>query len=134
LIPDCEKLTSDYLRTHAEVSTLTSRIVGKTPSDTSDPWVRVTQLDASNQTLSRPEHLIEYLIQFDCYAGVDGGQPEAKTLASTVREALADMPGATYDGAVCTNARFTGMARIPDTDFEPARERVILDATIWMHP
>lgn len=133
MIPYVEKIASDYLRDHPDVEALGARVVGKTPSSTSEPWVRVTQLDAANEPTSRPEHLIDYLIQFDCYAGSDGGQPEANLLTRTVRAALHDMPDADHDDAVVTDVRFTSMARIPDVEFEPARERFVLDATVYMH-
>jgi hypothetical protein len=133
VIPDGEKITSRYLREHADVAALVDRVVGKTPDTTSTPWVRLTQLDATNAPGSRREHLISYLLQLDCYAGADGGQPEAKLLARTVRAALELMPDATHDGAVCTSVRIVGDVRRPDTDFEKARERVILTAIVHLH-
>ena len=133
MIPDGEKIVSGYLRTHADIEALDTRIVGKTPSDTSQSWVRLTQLDAGNSPKSSVEHLIAYFFQLDCYAGGDGGQPEASLLARTVRAALAVIGETTFDDAVVSNARFTNMARTPDTTLEPARERVILDAVVRMH-
>lgn len=133
MIPDAEAIIGTYLRTHTQVAALGARIVGQTPSDTIEPWVRLTQLDASNEPRSRPEHLIDYLIQCDCYAGRDGGQAQASLLARTVRAALDDMPSRSHTGAVVTRVKFTSMPRIPDTDYEPARERYILSGTVHMH-
>lgn len=132
MIPNIEKIAGDYLRGHPDVAALGARVVGKPPSQTESPWVQLRQLDASDAPTSRAEHLINYLLQADCYAGKEGGQPEAVLLARTVRAALHAMPGV-RDGVVITSARFTGMARIPDTDFESARERVVLTATIHAH-
>jgi hypothetical protein len=134
LIPDGERLVANYLRDHPDILAITigRRVSGKTPESINDPWVRVTMLDAANQENSRPEHLINYLLQCDCYAGQDGGQPEAKLLARTVRAVLDGMPG-THDGVVVSSVRFTGMARVPDPGFEPARERVVLTAIVWAH-
>jgi hypothetical protein len=132
LIPDGERLVSNYLREHTDVSAIATRVVGKPPPSFEDPWVQVTLLDAANQANSQPEHLINYLIQCDCYAGEDGGQPEAKLLAFTVRAALDAMPG-THDDVVVSSVRFTGMARVPDPDHSPTRERVILTAIVWAY-
>jgi hypothetical protein len=134
VIPDIEKIVSGYLRELAELQDLDARVVGKTPGSTTAPWVRVTKLDAPNVSNARVEHLIAYLVQFDCYAGVKGGQPEANALAALVRAALIALPATPDLGAVVTSSVIVGDGRIPDTDFEPARERVILTATVHMHP
>jgi hypothetical protein len=132
VIPDMEKVVSDYLRADPNVQAVASRIVGKTPATTTEPWVRVTQLDAANDPTSRVEHLIAYLMQFDCYAGSEGGQPEANLLGRIVRASLILMPGV-HDSVVVSSTRIVSDPRIPDTDFEPARERRILTARIHAH-
>lgn len=131
-VVDMEKIASDYLRTRPAVEALSARVVGKTPSSTVDPWVRVTRLEATNDPSSKVEHLIAYLLQLDCYAGEEGGQPEANSLGRSVRAALVEMPGI-VGGAVVTSARIAGDIRLPDGDFEPARERVVLTARIHAH-
>jgi hypothetical protein len=137
VIPDGEKITGAYLREHADIVALAARVVGKTPDDPdSTPWVRLTQLDASAQPNSRADHLTAFLFQIDCYARQrpSGGSPQAEAhlLGRTVRAALVAMPGQRGD-AVVTGVRMLGHARRPDTDFEPARERVILTVQAWMH-
>jgi len=137
-IPNVEKITADYLR-----SVTDARIVAKTPDDTSTSWVRLQMLAAPDET--DVEHLIQFMVQLDCYAGKDvkgetHGQPEAWELATTIREQLKAMRHTrladTDDNliAVCTQVKFVGMTRAPDADFKPARERFILTALIWMHP
>lgn len=133
MIPDAEKVIGDHLRDETG-----ERIVGTPPRDpNSEAWVRLTQLDARAVGGHRSDHLIEYLIQLDCYAsqaGVSGSQQrEAATLARTIRAALIDMPNFTLD-AVVTGVDIRGDARIPDDEFEPARERFIITASVWMHP
>ncbi len=128
MIPDGEALVTAYLDAQTG-----ERIVSRTPSDTSTSWVRLTQLDAANEANSTPEHLIEYFFQLDCYAGKSGGHAEASTLVRTIRAALVAMPENGVDGATVSKVRFSGMPRIPDTAFEPARERFVLDAHVWMH-
>lgn len=129
MIPDGEKLVSDYLRTE-----LGERVVGKSPSSTTAAWVRCTQLDASAVGGHRSDHLIEFYFQFDAYAGASGGQPEASSLARRLREALVAMPQEGVDGATVTGVDIRGMARIPDDDIdEPARERFTVNAAVWIH-
>jgi Protein of unknown function (DUF3168) len=133
MIPDGEAVVGAYLRSHSAIKALGARVVGKTPGDTTKPWVRVTQLDDPAVGDSRSEHLIEWFGQLDCYAGKDGGQQGASLLRRTVREALSVAYKADLEGAVVTGVRFTSCPRIPDTDFEPARERYALSIVAWMH-
>lgn len=134
MIPYGLKITADFLRAHDAVTAICDRVVTKTPSSTSEPWVRVARLDARNEAGSAVEHLIDFLLQFDCYAGSEGGLPEAELLGRTVRAALHDdLPGTPDLGAVVTNVRIVGDTDLPDTTFEPARDRVAITALIWMH-
>lgn len=138
-IPRMEIVAGDFLRSHPAIVALAARVAGKTPSDPSDPWIRVTQLDAANTGRSIPEHLMNYLVQFDCIAGRDASragnaQFEVTDLAYATRAALHDdFPGLRPGGVVVTCVEFTQMARIPDGDFEPARERFVLTAQIYAH-
>lgn len=136
MIPDGEKIVSDYLRDDERVSEIVDRrIVGKTPEDTDAPWVRLTQIDAPST--GSPHHLIEFYFQLDCYAGKEGGQPEAKALGAAVFDALAALDGANHqaDDAVVTACRPNLGLRRPDDDVgTPARERVISTAFVTMHP
>jgi hypothetical protein len=142
MIPDSERIVSDFLREHPAVAATGARIRGAHPDgkDMSKPWIRIVQLDATKDPRSRVEHLITFLMQLDCYAGDDtrgpshpGGQPEANTIARTVRAALTDdLPGLRGD-AVVSGVWITGDGRLPDTDLEPARERRVLTATVAIH-
>lgn len=130
MIPDIEKIVGKYLRDQFDL-----RVVGKTPKDTDEQWVKLTQL-GGGQT-SEGDHLVPFLVQLDCYAGSergsDGGQPEAILLARTVRAALRDMHLASHADGTVTGSMVVNQARIPDDDFEPSRERVILTANVWAH-
>lgn len=124
-----ESLLTTYLKTETG-----ERIVGETPSTTSEPWVKVTLLDAYDRT--RPvDRLNRFIVQLDCYAGVNGptGQGEAQGIASTVRAFLLAMPGENFTGAVVTNVVARGPRRIPDVEFKPARQRYIVEAEIDVH-
>lgn len=130
LIVDIEKLASAYLREH-----VASRVVGKTPSNTDTGWVRVTLLTAPTPADSKIDHHVANMVQFDCYAGKDGGQPEANLIARTVRAALMEMGEEDFDDAVVGAVRILSHIRRPDTDgFDPARERVEITADIYVHP
>lgn len=132
---NAEKVVSDYLRAHPDVAAITDRVVGKTPSSTVAPWVLVRQLDAPSGGI--PDHLVGFLLQLDCYAARDeeenDGQPGAAALYRAVRGALRDIAGK-RSGAVATGAQIVSAPRIPDTDFEPARERFIITARVYLHP
>ena len=136
-ILDVERITGDYLRADADITTLQARVAGQLPKTFTKPWVRVTQIDAANVTGNqRVEHLVSYLLQFDCYAGAetDNAQAQASALGRTVRAALIDMQDQTLDGAVITGAEVRNDARLPDLDFDPPRERRVLTVEIWAHP
>lgn len=126
---DIESLLTTYLK--AETG---ERIVGETPSTTTEPWVKITLLDTYDRT--RPvDRLNRFVVQLDCYAGTNGpaGQGEAQGIASTVREFLLTMPGEEFTDVVVTNAIVRGPRRIPDMEFKPARQRYIVEAELDVH-
>lgn len=125
MIENFEKLLADHLRT------VDLRVTAKTPDDTDSPWVCLTLLNAPQTDLA--DHFSGYYCQLDCYAGAGGGQPEAVSVAAAARGAIGAMEGV-HDLGVVTGAQIEGFARIPDAEFEPARERIIVTATIYAHP
>lgn len=125
MIADGEKLVGKYLRDVAGL-----RIVGKTPTVISSPWVRLTLLDAPQAEGSTADHLVAFYFQLDCYAGVTGGQPEATGQALAARAAIVDIPNHVHDLGVVTASRINGQTRVPDEQLD-ARDRVILTATVW---
>jgi hypothetical protein len=130
VIADCEAVIGDHLR--SALSVLAVPVVGRTPNDTDEPWVRVTLLDAPSEG-SEADHLVGAYVQLDCFAGRDGGQEEASLIARTVREALRTIAAASHSGATVNGSVIDGYARIPDTEFEPARERFTVTATVYLH-
>jgi hypothetical protein len=136
---DSEGVLGDYLRNDLDLMVLGARVLGQTPDTTEKPWVQVTLLDPANVTgNSRVEYLMSYYVQFDCYAGSEeNSSPAAFELADAVRSSLIDAIGQSIgpdDEAVVTDVRPLSMPRIPDNDFEPARQRYILDAEVFMRP
>lgn len=137
-IPDLEAIVGAHLRAHPDIVALNTRVAGRTPGSMTNSWVRVTQLDAADSRVSQVEHLIDFPLQLDCYAGsaamdAHSGQTQASLLARTVRAVLKSMEGQSVGGVVVTRVRFNGMPRLPDTTFEPARERFVLTAEIMVH-
>lgn len=131
LAPDIERIVTDYLRAHADIVALSTRIRVTTPDDKTTSWVRVTKL--SSPQVNQPDHLAENMIQCDLYAGATGGVPEVNTLERTVRAVLGTMSQATHSGGVVTRVDFLGGLRDVDGDLEPARDRVVLTALVYAH-
>jgi len=133
---DAVAIVGGYLRGLKPISDLVGeRVSHKSPEDFGEPWVRITQLDARNETPTRKvEHLVSYYLQIDCYAGDDNRFAEASDLAIAVRGALVAITAADLAEAVATDVGFMSMPSVPDTDLKPARERFILDAEVFMHP
>lgn len=132
MIPDFEALVGDYLRGHDQLQAMHARVSGTTPTDETDPWIRVSMLDPRDET-APTDHLISCLMQLDCYAGKDGGQDEATLLMRRTRAALLDLKGV-QGAAVVSAVTFGGCPRIPDTSFKPARERYAMEITVYAHP
>lgn len=130
--PDIEIVVGSYLRAHPSVTPLTTRVVSKHPTNRDTAWVRLQQLDGVG---GYPDHLVDHMLQLDCYAGKTNDRGEASTLARTVRAVLAGMEGGIHSGAVVSAVRFTGHMPMPDDDaFDPARERVVLTCEVVAHP
>jgi hypothetical protein len=135
-IPDIEALIGDHLRDEPEIADIVGdRVVGRTPSSTDRPWVRVFQLDAQSSGRSTTDHLVEFYVQLDCFAGkaAQGRRGESSLLTRLVRAAMVAMPEAAHAGAVVSGVRIDGCPRIPDGDFDPPMERYALTATVWAH-
>ena len=134
-IPDIEMVIGDYLRESQAILDLDARVGGELPKSFTRPWIRLTQLDATNATNSEVERLISFLVQLDCYAGSDpqGGQAQAVGLGRAARALLIAAQKQTLDGVVITAVEVRSHARITDLDFTPARERTVLTVEIWAH-
>lgn len=131
LMPDVELLVFEYLRDHPDVDAIANgRVYRVTPANVGmEPFVRVHQFDSDN-LVPNLQHFDAAFLQIDSYAGP---QATASLLGRTVRAALQDLPG-TYTGAVVTGAKTEGWRYQPDTTFDTARARFIVDLTVWVHP
>lgn len=133
MIPDVEALVGTYLREDEAVSEITDRVGGRTPRETSDPWIRITQI--TDEKISRPLAFMRVELQLDIYGPEDRATAHetASTLARTVRESLDAMPETQFDDAVVSAVTFGPLSRVPDSDFEPPRERFVLTARVHVH-
>jgi hypothetical protein len=140
-IPDIEAILGNYLRTHPDIVALGARVGAEVPSSSVNPWVRITQLDAADYTDASLEYFIEYLVQVDSFAGKTAtdakrGQEEAHDVSKAVRAAMKHLEQLDLGPAtpVVSCVRFRQHARLPDTSFEPPRQRYMLEAFIYAHP
>ena len=127
MIVDSERMVGDFLRDRPDID---AHVLTLPPEATEDSWVMITQLGASQTDV--PDHLVAFFLQFDCYAGRTGGPKEANDLGRTIRAALRDLNG-TQTGGVVSGVQIVEDRRLPDQTFEPARQRRILSATLWIH-
>lgn len=137
-LPDMEALVGGWLSEHPDIVALDVRVASKAPDSMTRAWIRVTLLAAEDVGGSEIEHLIDYTLQLDCYAGSDAmsahvGRTRASLLARTARAVLKDREGLQDDGVVVTRVRFPGVARLPDTAFEPAMERYVITMDLLAH-
>jgi len=120
------------VRTYLDTVVIGASVAGETPRNTSQAWVKVTQIGTRVIGNADVDHFHAYHIQLDCYASEGGpaGQVEAFDLYQDVRAALVNLPGTTVAAHIST-VRFTAALRLPDEAFEPPRQRYILDAHIY---
>lgn len=125
-----ESLVSGYLRDQD----FRARVSPPDESHRGESWVEYSLINAPSDDIIPVEWLTGFMLDFRCYAGATGGQPEAHDLVYAVREALALLPKTSFDDAVVTQVKFLAMPYVPDTEMEPARERYVLTARIYAHP
>lgn len=135
MIADAKALIGDYLRNHSGLVGLQAWVSVKRPSRLDSAWVKLSEL-ASGDRSADTDHLVSHLLQFDCYSAKgEGGAVEANLVGRTVRAALReitpdDVPGWTPSVIMVNGPRDLG----PDTNFEPARDRTMVEAEILLHP
>lgn len=138
VLPDVEALVGGWLTASPLITGMDARVAARTPDSMTRPWVRVTLLTAEDDPASQVEYLVDYGLQLDCYAGSTSmaaytGRAEAGLLARRVRAVLKAQQGVSADGVVVTRVRFPGFARLPDTAYEPARERYVITVEVLAH-
>lgn len=100
------------------------------PRDIGQFFTRVT--DLGGPQLGQPAWVFENLVQLDFYGGTDRfAEAEAEQMHNLARVAMPDL---TTTECVVVRVSTTSLGRLPDTSFEPARPRFILQATIRWRP
>lgn len=131
MIPDVERVVIAYLKAEG----LGAVIVGETPANTDQQWVKVTQIGDRPVSGQDSDHFNATHLQLDCYASEGGPQftGEASGLYRAVRSSLLAMPNASHSGMSVTAVRFGSGFRLPDDSFDKPRQRFILDAFVYGH-
>ncbi len=133
-IPFMEKVVVDFLTGRSPIEAIVADRIGtKTPRTLDKPWVRVSLLDDPPVPGSTADYLIASYFQVDCFAGKDGGQILAGSLARAVRSSFGDIAAVAHEGAVVTGAKVHGSRPLPDTDLDETIDRYIVTVTIWAH-
>ena len=126
--PDADQIITAYLNAN-----LAEAVVGRTPSNTVNPWVRLAVLDDPDVSGGIVDKSLECYVQIDCYAGQGGGQAVAKTLSMAVRQLL----HATNERAVSAGGGYIYAAEVsfghaPDQTFEPSMEGYRGVGRVWV--
>jgi len=142
LLPDVELIVRDHLVGFAEVAAIVGtdaagevRVFTRLPDPPpAGPFVRLRRLP-SPPVRARPLWLDAAAVQLDCYGG---GQRQANRLAETVRAALDQLADGAVTEGVATGVDQGAMGYLPDPDLLTerggARERYIVDVTVYTHP
>lgn len=130
LLPDIEKLVSEYLRSRDEVTDIyDDRVYTELPAEKAWPLLRVVRIGGAPDS-SVPRYLDRPLVQFDSWGG---SKSLARRGAETVRAVLDDLPGVHDEGVVAwvTHGR---LLYLPDQSLNPVRPRFTFDAVIGARP
>jgi hypothetical protein len=135
LLPDVEQITSSYLRSNTDVTSLVGQnIYTVLPTEAVErnlfPLVVLTQF---NDTLTAPQlpYWVTARVQFSCYGGP---KKLAWQVATTIRVLLLTSFIGPQTGGVVTVSDASGLQDLPDASFDPPKPRWIFDATITARP
>lgn len=129
-IPDIEAFLVAYLKR----SLPGTKVATENPDKLAEPWIRITLLDPRDVTGVNIDYLIDYMVQFDCFAGNLGTAAQGSGLALTTRAHLLAMEGAHPELVVSKVEFLSGPRHAPDdTSVEPAIPRYELTASITAH-
>ena len=130
LLPDVERLVSNYLRANTDVTALVGQnvytVMPKNPV-AKFPLVRLTRITGA-PLFSQPLRYDEAHLQVDCYGG---SKQTAWQTAATIASVLAEggLIGTQAEGVV-VNVEVAGLQDLPDDSFDPPQPRWILDVNI----
>ncbi|MGH2596143.1 MAG: tail completion protein gp17 [Actinomycetota bacterium] len=125
LLPDCETVCVDYLKSVGEVAALVgNRVAGQLPPKAVFPYLTVS---SSGGPPVIEFHLTAALIQIDAWAP---NRLIARTLARTAAAALVEMPGVRGDAVVTGIQTFVGIQKIKD----PTLAHYSFSVRVFAHP
>ncbi len=131
LLPDIERLVTDFLRAQAEITTIVgNRVYTEIPDTPTFPLVRVRRLGGF-PVLNRPLYVDAPLVQIEGYAATKGA---ARLLTETCRAVLAERVEGTHTTGVVAGVSFGSLIWLPDEDFTPPKPRYVSDATLTVRP
>lgn len=131
LLPDIERLLSQFLRDQDEIDTLVDdRVYTALPKDPTWPLLLVRRV-AGAPRLSRPLHVDAPIVQLDAYADTKAAAHE---LMATARAVIAERVEGTHALGVVSGVTFGSMSWLPDPSYTPARPRFVGDMTLTVHP
>jgi hypothetical protein len=129
-VVDVERLMSGWLRTRDAVTDLVEqRVYTAIPKDPTFPLVRLTLID-ERTVFPRPRYLTSSLIQIDCYGGP---KVDARAAADAVCDELTEHFTGSHDAGV-VSAVDCSTRYLPDTTYDPAKPRYVVDVTVHSHP
>ena len=141
LLPDIERLLSNYLRANSDVTALVgTNIYTVMPKNAAGdpsksipakfPLVRLTRISGA-PIFSLPLRFDQARIQIDCYGG---SKQLAWQTAATIAAVIADGFVGTHTEGVVSDAQIGTLQDLPDDTFDPAQPRWILDVVITARP
>ena len=129
LLPDAERIVSEFLRGDARMDAIVSdRIYTTFPANAGmDPLVLIQRIGGV-VPLSIPLVLDGVDLQIDCYGGP---KRTAERLAQTMRATLTELEGTIHPGeGIVSAVRFGAMRWLPDETYSPPRARYVADVTV----
>lgn len=130
-MPDAEALLSAFLRDQASIEALVAeRVYTAVPKDPQFPLLMVRRVSGA-PVGSRPLHLDAPLMQLDAYGGT---KKVAQQIAETARDVIARSLEGVHAQGVVTGVSFGPMSWLPDGDYSPAKQRYVVDVTVFVHP
>ena len=133
LLPDVERMVSNYLRSKTEVTDLVgTNVYTVVPKDPTGkfPLVRITRVSGA-PLFSRPLRVDQARIQIDCWGG---SKQLAWQTAATIAALLSEDFLGTHTEGVVNDVQIGGLLDQPDTTYDPPQPRWLFDAVITARP
>lgn len=112
----------------AGVSAITTQIASRLVTGWTAPAVKVQRIGGALDDVAG--HIDTARVQLDCYGSTEA---QAWSLRGAVSDALRAMPGSHSQGVVA-DVRSIAATWSPDPAYDPPRPRVVVTATVIVHP